>query len=369
MKNKTISRIAYFKSDKEAIELILNKRDLRQSRTVSEKKNIVLIIMESFSLEYMEKGYMPFLSELQKRSLFFPYHLANGRRSIEALPSVLCGLPSLIDEPLSKSSFQGNNFLCMPKLLKNAGYTNVFFHGGAKGTMGFESYTLANGFDRYFSRSDYPDDKDFDGHWGIYDGPFFNFFIKQLKITREPFLAGFFSLSSHQPYSLPPEYKGKFPKGTLEIHASIGYSDNCLKDFFEQAKKESWYENTIFIITADHTSKLESKKYLNQIGRYRVPLMIFSPNMKWENVVTDKVTQHSDIPRTVLDLTGISGEEMPASGVSIFSSDHGYALNYADGQDYLFVSREEVLKLRKNGVPTNIVTGKQIGRASCRERV
>ncbi|MFL5784162.1 MAG: LTA synthase family protein [Bacteriovoracaceae bacterium] len=353
LKNISISKLTYFKTDKEALDIILKTRDFRQSKAFAGKKNVVLLIMESFSLEYMEKGYMPFLQELQKEALFFPYHLANGRRSIEALPSILCGLPSLLDEPISKSSFQGNKFVCMPKLLKDAGYTNVFFHGGAKGTMGFESYTLSQGFDRYYSKNDYPQGKDYDGHWGIYDGPYLQFFLDELKDLKEPFLGGFFSLSSHQPYSIPAEFKGKFPKGPLEIHESIGYSDYSLRKFFERAKNEKWYANTIFIITADHTSKLESTKFQNQIGKYRVPLLIFSPGQNWEGVNKDKVTQHSDIPRTILDLTGVQGDEMAATGVSIFSGDVGYALNYADGQDYLFVSKDQVLDLKKDGTQTS----------------
>ncbi len=349
LKNKTTTKLTYFKTDKEAVEIILKKRDFRFSRTVSGQKNIVLIIMESFSLEYMEKGYMPFLDELKQKSLNFPYHLANGRRSIDALPSLLCGLPGLMDEPISKSAFQGNKFVCMPQLMKSKGYTNVFFHGGAKGTMGFESYSLANGFDKYYSINDYPHGKDFDGHWGIFDGPFFQFFNSELTSMKEPFLGAIFSLSSHQPYSIPIELKGKFSKGTLEIHETIGYSDDSLRKFFEKAKNEKWYQNTIFIITADHTQKHETKKFQNQIGKYRVPLIIFSPGNNWAEVNTQKVTQHSDIPKTILDMAGIDGGEMPSTGVSMLSGDVGYALNYADGQDYLFIGKDEVLRLTKNG--------------------
>lgn len=349
LKNKKIEKVSYFKTDKEASEIILNRRDFRASKTVSGQKNIVLIIMESFSLEYMEKGFMPFLHELKAKSLYFPYHLANGRRSIEALPSLLCGLPSLLDEPISKSGFQGNKFVCMPKLLKERGYTNLFFHGGARGTMGFESYSLAHGFDKYYSQNDYPHGKDFDGHWGIFDGPFFQFFINELKDIKEPFLAGFFSLSSHQPYSIPLEMEGKFPKGPLEIHESIGYADDSLRRFFESARKEKWFGNSVFIITGDHTSKLESKKFQNQLGKYRVPLIIYAPDQSWEGLNTEKVTQHADIPRSILDLAGIDAGDMAATGVSVFSGDVGYTLNYADGQDYLFVSKDEVIRLTKNG--------------------
>lgn len=343
LKNQTVEKVSFFQNDEAAINVILNRRDFR-SRKLSRKRNVVLIILESFSLEYMEKKLTPFLSELQSKSVNFPYHLANGRRSIEALPSLLCGLPSLLDEPISKSLFQGNKFSCMPKILKEVGYSNSFFHGGAKGTMGFESYTLANGFDRYYSKDDYPYKKDFDGTWGIFDEPFLGFAVEKMNEMKEPFLVGVFTLSSHQPYTIPAEYAGKFPKGTLEIHESIGYTDYALRLFFEKAQKEKWFQNTMFIITSDHTQKLETKKYQNSVGRYRVPMIIYNADV--EDVKTEKVTQHSDIPKTILDLVGVEGE-MAATSVSMLSDDKGFAINYADGHEYLLVSLDETLRLGK----------------------
>jgi phosphoglycerol transferase MdoB-like AlkP superfamily enzyme len=347
LQNVTVEKVKYFKSDEEAINVILNRRDLRYVRG-GDKRNIVLIILESFSNEYMEKGLTPFLSELSKKGISFHYHQANGRRSIEALPSLLCGLASLLDETFSKSLFQGNKFSCMPKILKEHGYRNYFFHGGAKGTMGFESYTLANGFDRYFSKEDYPFSKDFDGTWGIYDGPYLQFAVEEISKMKEPFLAGIFTLSSHQPYAIPRELIGKFPKGSLEIHESIGYTDFALRKFFESAEKKSWFKNTIFVITSDHTQKLETKKYQNSIGRYRVPLIFYSPRSFWENPQRMKVSQHSDIPKTILDLVGVDGE-MTATAVSLVSSDKGQALNYADGHEYLLVGLDKSFRMSKAG--------------------
>lgn len=347
LKNKSQTKLKFFASDEEAINIIMNRRDLRPKVEVGSKKNVVLIILESFSSEYFEKGYMPFLESLKNESVYFPYHLANGRRSIEALPSLLCGLPSLMNEPISKSIFQGNKFVCMPNLLKKNGYTNYFFHGGAKGTMGFESYTLANGFQRYFSKDDYPSKKDFDGTWGIFDGPFLDFSANEISKMPEPFMASIFTLSSHQPYAVPAEFQGKFPKGTLEIHESIGYADHALKMFFDKVKKEAWFSRTIFLITSDHTSKLETKKYQSLIGKYRVPFLIYDPSKNIE-LKTEKVTQHSDIPKTILNLVGIAGEELPATSVGLLGDDVGYAVNYVDGREYTLVSLNEVTTWGQN---------------------
>ena len=344
LKNKPQQKLSYFSNDEEAINIILNRRDLRPQNLTKEKLNVVLVILEGFSLEYMEKGYTPFLSELKNKSVFFPHHLANGRRSIEALPSLLCGLPSLLSEPVSKSIYQGNKFVCMPRLLKDNGYTNYFFHGGSRGTMGFESYTLSTGFSRYFSREDFHNTDHYDGTWGIYDGPYLEFVAEEIKKMTMPFMAGIFTLSSHQPYSVPKNMKGQFPKGTLEIHESIGYADGALRNFFKKIKNEPWFSKTVFVITADHTSKLETKKFKNLIGYYRVPLLIYSPGKELK-LDTRKVTQHSDIPKTVLDLVGVKGDELPATSVSVMGADKGYGLNYADGSEYLLISETQVTKL------------------------
>jgi phosphoglycerol transferase MdoB-like AlkP superfamily enzyme len=351
LKNQAQVKLSYFGKDEEAINIIMNRRDLRFPKTEKNKKNVVLIVLESFSLEYMEKGLTPFLDELKNQSVFFPHHLANGRRSIEALPSLLCGLPSLLDEPISKSMYQGNKFICMPKILKANGYTNYFFHGGSRGTMGFDSYTLSNGFDRYFSREDYPKKTDFDGTWGIFDGPYLEYAAAEIGKMPKPFMAGIFTLSSHQPYAVPELLKGKFPKGSLEIHESIGYADFALKNFFNKIKNESWFKDTVFFITSDHTSKLESRKFQNTIGHYRVPFLIYTPGEK-PDVNTQKVTQHADIPRIMLNWVGIPGDDLPATSVGLQAGDQGYAINYADGREYLLISDKEVIGLSKEQVQT-----------------
>ncbi len=347
-KSQSYKKLTYFKNDSDALEVILKTQVLTTDKKLVQKKNIVLIILESFSLEYFEQGYMPFLQELKKRSISFPYHLANGRRSIEVLPSLLCGLPSLLKEPLSKSIYQSNKLSCLPNILKANGYTNYFFHGGAKGTMGFESFTLANGFDRYFSREDYPGD-DYDGTWGVFDGPFFNFSTQEIDKMKVPFMAGIFTLSSHQPYAVPQAFAGKFPKGTLEIHESIGYTDFSLKEFFSSIEKKPWFKDTIFIITADHTSKLETKKFQNIIGHYRVPLLIFNPTNSSSSIV-EKVSQHSDIPKTVLGMLGIEGD-LPLTSKDIIKNEEGHALNFVNGSDFVLVKKDDFL-LQKNDQQT-----------------
>ncbi len=346
-KRKGIERISFFPTDDYAKKLVLDSRSFKTGFSTPGTFNVVLLILESFSQEYVDNGYAPFLSSLAKKSLYLDRHLANGRRSIEVLPSVLCGLPSLIDDPISKSAFSGNRFTCLPKILKEAGYQNFFFHGGSRETMGFEAYTLSNGFDRYFSRDDFPGDDEYDGHWGIYDGPYLQFAAEKISEMKKPFFAGIFTLSSHQPYSVPAKYRDRFPKGTLEIHESIGYADFALQEFFRKIEGEPWFKETVFVITSDHTQKRETKKFENMVGAFRVPLLIYAPGLKLPKI--EKVTQHSDIPRTILDMLGLEGEKLPLIGASIFSADQGMALNFSDGRSYFLIQGNDVQKIDRLG--------------------
>ena len=312
------------------------------------KRNVVLIVLESFSLEYMEAGFTPFLSRLSQKSLSFDKHLANGRKSIEALPAILCSIPSLLNEPFPKSIFQGNKFNCFPDLLKKEGYTNYFFHAGGRGTMGFDAFTRSHGFDEYLAKEDYPTMSDFDGTWGIYDGPYLKHVGEKISQMPRPFLAGIFTLSSHQPYSIPAEFKGRFNKGTLEIHESIGYADWALEEFFTYAQTQDWYENTLFVITADHTSKSDSQKFNNLIGHYRVPLLLYAPGMNL-TIQSSVVTQHSDIPHTILDFLNIDASGMSLMGRSVLSPNTRAAFNYIGGNRFVLMKDDHFVSYFTDG--------------------
>ncbi len=291
--------------------------------------NVILIILESFSLEYSEEGYTPFLKELGEKGAFFSKHFANGRRSIEVLSSLLDGIPSVQETPFSKSNAQSMALEGVATKLKAAGYKTAFFHGAARGSMSFDSYALSHGIEQYFGREDYPDyKKDFDGNWGVFDGPFLGFTLEKLRAITSPFFAGIFTISSHHPYTLPVEWQGKFNKGTLEIHESVGYVDQMLREFFTKAEKEAWYKDTLFIITADHTQKMASKKFKNALGNYRVPLIIYHPTVKFDKALTEKVTQHVDLPASVLDFVDISEAGLNMAGESLFSKGPGRALHF-----------------------------------------
>ncbi len=338
---KGLIKVSYFESDELAVNELKKIRDYSVanvgSRHRHSRQNIMLIIVESLSQEYIENGYAPFFNKLASQSLYYNTNFANGRRSLEALPSILSGVPSLIGKPIYQTQYQSNKFYGLPKLLKNEGYSTSFFHGGKKGTMDFDAYTKSIGVDHYYALEDYPDQNHYDGHWGVYDHYYLNYVADMTDKVSMPFFSTIFTLSSHQPYSIPTSIDRSFAPGTLEIHKSIRYVDYSLEQFFEKIKLKSWYEDTLFIITADHTQKLESDNYKNALGRYRVPLLLYHPKIDLREYKKERVTQHIDILPSVLDFLGVENSQPLKYGTSIFNEDQGRMLNFISG-NYLFYS-------------------------------
>jgi phosphoglycerol transferase MdoB-like AlkP superfamily enzyme len=265
--------------------------------------NVCVILLESFSKEFTglgkRKSYTPFLDSLMSQSITFSNAYANGKTSINSVPSVIASMPCFLDNQYLNSIYSNNTLQTLPSLLKDKGYTSTFFHGGTNGTINLNSFAKLAGFDKYYGRTEYNDESEYDGQWGIWDEPFLKKTVKEISNMKKPFFASIFTLSSHNPYKVPQKYKGKFPKGNYQIIESVGYTDYALKQFFTEASKQTWFENTLFVITADHTSTSDDDFYSNAVGQYSIPLMIYKKNNS--PVIENKTVQHIDILPTILD--------------------------------------------------------------------
>lgn len=318
---------------KEELTKLFNPIKEYKSDTSFNKMNVVIIILESFGKDYTgyynNTAYTPFLDSLITQSLSFNNSFANGKKSMEAVPAIISSLPSLSDNPYILSQYSTNKTYGLAKILKDKGYYTAFFHGGINGTMGFDNYALSNGFEDYIGKSEYPNDKDYDGTWGIYDEPFLQFFASKLNQVNKPFMSVVFTLSSHHPYNIPEKYNDKFKQGTLPIHRSIAYADYSLRKFFETAEKMDWFKNTIFVLTADHTSYTASKYYGNKFGKYSIPILYYAPGLI-NPKVSDKITQQIDIMPSLLDFLDYQ-KPFFSFGNSVFKKDNGYSVNYLSG--------------------------------------
>lgn len=290
------------------------------SFNLSTKKNIVILIVESFGREYIGslnkhldngsyKGYTPFTDSLLSRSLTWEYTLANGRKSIDGMPSVLSSIPMFV-EPFFLTPAATNALGGIARELGEDGYHTAFFHGAENGSMGFQAFARATGFKEYYGRDEYDKDsrfggnKDFDGTWAIWDEPFLQFYALQMSRMKEPFVTAVFTASSHHPFAIPEEYADTFPKGDQPIHQCIGYTDHALRRFFETASRQPWYENTLFVLTADHTNQSSHDEYQTAWGSFCVPIILFDPTGKLPVGIQPGIAQQIDIMPTLLTLTG-----------------------------------------------------------------
>jgi phosphoglycerol transferase MdoB-like AlkP superfamily enzyme len=277
------------------------------------KPNVVIFILESNAKEYFGsfnkntkipnyKGYTPFVDSLAQHSLIFTNAFANGYKSIHAMSSVLAGIPSFKDA-FTSSPYPKQKTESLVSTLKSEGYATSFFHGAPNGSMGFLGYANILGFDHYYGKNEYNNDDDFDGVWGIWDEPFFQYFNTTISKEKQPFMATLFSVTSHEPYQVPEEYKGKFPKGDVNIHQCIGYTDFALQQFFASAKKQPWFKNTIFVFVGDHGNTIYYDEYKKEMNKNAVTMMIYKPNSKLIGE-SAAYAQQIDLYPTILDLIG-----------------------------------------------------------------
>ncbi|MCA0347911.1 MAG: LTA synthase family protein [Bacteroidetes bacterium] len=279
----------------------------------STKPNIVIFILESYGREYSGafnrntkipdyEGYTPFIDSLAQHSLIYTNAYANGWKSIHGVSSIIAGIPSF-EEAFTSSPYPKQKITSLVSTLKSEGYDTSFFHGAPNGSMGFLGFGNILGYDHYYGKTEYNNDDDFDGVWGIWDEPFFQYFNRELSKKKQPFMATLFSVSSHEPYKVPEKYAGKFPKGKVNINQCIGYTDFALQKFFAAAKKEPWFDNTIFVLVADHGNTVAYDEYLKEGNRNTVPILFYSSNEKYVGV-NDDWAQQIDIYPTLLDMIG-----------------------------------------------------------------
>ncbi len=304
-----------------------------------QRKNVFIIILESFSAEHIgalnhqqgnnNSDFTPFLDSLALKSLVFE-GFANGKRSIEGIPAILASLPTWMTEDFITSQYASNKFNSLASLLKTEGYSTSFFHGGKNGTMGFDAFSRSAGFDNYYGKNEYPDQEDFDGSWGISDEPYLQYIAKMLNNTPQPFMGTVFTLSSHHPYKVPEKHKKRFRKGPLKIQETIMYTDYALQKFFETASAMPWYANTIFVITADHTSEAWQPFYQNRVGQYAIPLIFFDPsNNSGEH--KEIIAQQTDIMPTVLDMLNYTKPFIAFGGSLLRENEPRFSLSYLNG--------------------------------------
>ena len=347
--------------DEKFIDENIHPYKLYTREEVEPKPNIVIFILESFGKEYSGAynkntdiknfvSYTPFFDSLATKSLIATNAFANGRQSIHGMSSILAGIPTLKDA-FTSSPYSNQKIQSIVSVSNDLGYDTSFFHGAPNGSMGFLGFGNILGFKHYYGKTEYNNDTDFDGIWGIWDEPFFQYFAKTLNQKKSPFMATLFSVSSHHPFKVPEKYQGKFKKGPLEIHEPIGYTDYALKQFFKKAEKMPWFNNTIFVLVADHTNQVGYPEYEKSINRFSVPILFYSPNPKYnlKGEVTEPA-QQMDIYPTLADLMGYN-KKIRSWGRSLVSGKK---------EDYMIINSDSINEQFMIGNYIYLFNGKEV---------
>ena len=294
----------HYMSNSEMERLMTPIHKIANDRGQMSNDNVVILILESFGKEYMDAGYTPFLDSLFAYSKTYRYSYASGRKSIDAMPSVLSSIPMLI-EPFIVTPYSTNQVSSIADCLGREGYSTAFFHGAPNGSMGFQAYARAAGFDTYYGMDDYDGPEAFDGTWAIWDEEFLQYYARTMSRMHEPFMTAVFTASSHHPFRVPKRYEGVFPQGSLPIHQCIGYSDYALRQFFNYAKTQPWFDHTLFVITADHTNENALPQYNNARGLFSVPIAFYYPGKTWDEPYNQsQAVSQVDIMPSVLAFLG-----------------------------------------------------------------
>jgi phosphoglycerol transferase MdoB-like AlkP superfamily enzyme len=282
---KTIEPQLAFKTLSNQLNYNLNNSTLRTIKSDSTEihKNIVLITIESLSADFLKsyggkKDATPFLDSLANKSLQFTNLYATGNRTVRGLEAVTLSLPPSAAESVVKRKDNKNKF-STGYVLKQKGYQVKYLYGGDAYFDNMQDFFGGNGYDIVDKKTFKPNEITFSNIWGVCDEDMYR---KAIKVMNEeakegkPFFNHIMSVSNHRPFTYP-DGKIDIPSNQKSRIGGVKYTDYALKQFFEMAKKQPWYSNTVFVIVADHCASSSGKTEL-PLDKYRIPGMIFSPD-------------------------------------------------------------------------------------------
>ena len=276
------------------------------SNGVEHKKNVVLITIESLSAEFMKhygntNNITPFLDQLAEESLFFTNLYATGNRTVRGLEAVTLSLPPTPGESVVKRKDNKDKF-SIGSVFNSKGYTSKFLYGGDAYFDNMQDFFQGNGYDIVDKSSLKPNEISFSNIWGVCDEDMAKKAIQVMNLeakSGKPFFNHWMTVSNHRPFTYP-EGKISIPGTAKSRDGGVMYTDYALKQFFEMAKKQPWYKNTVFVIVADHCASSSGKTEL-PMDKYRIPALIYSPGFIQPQKI-DKLVSQIDLMPTALGL-------------------------------------------------------------------
>jgi len=361
----TIDNPYQYMSEQEAKKvcdsLLLVPDSTKQILTVA-RPNIVLIILESFTADIIshlggEKGVSPFLDSLIDKGLLFSNVYATGFRTDVGFVSLHTGFPSQPLQSILSTPEKAHKLSSVSSSLRQNGYHTSFYYGGESDFFNFRAFILNKDYQRLTDIRDF-EKKDLNSKWGAHDGVVLNRAVKDLRNEQQPFFSTIMTLSSHEPFDVPVE--SKFPGNDLanKFRSAAFYTDQSLKDFFMAASEESWYENTLFIVVADHGHRLpknDNEVYMPQ--RSHIPLLFFGNVLQPEfrGKILNTVGSQTDLPATLLAQLGIKHNEFYWSKNLMNPFSHQFAFSTFNN-GFVWISKDQQIGFDSDSKSVNYQT-------------
>lgn len=296
----------FYNSDKtkQSFSDLYPPSDTTYSVLTTNKPNIILLILESFTAGVVQplggkEDICPNLSNLCREGILFDNFFASGDRTDKGLISILSGYPAQPQTSIIKYPAKTQHLPYLPKTVQKLGYRTSFLYGGDVDFANFRSYLTSCGFDHITSLDDFPDELDA-GKWGVHDEHVFRRSLSLLDTCQSPFMQVILTQSSHEPFTVPMD---PFIKGNDEESLflnSCHYTDKCIGQYIEQAKKQSWWQNTLLIITADHGHRHPGNKRIQDKERFRIPFLMLGGAVATTDSVIHTLGSQTDIANTIL---------------------------------------------------------------------
>jgi phosphoglycerol transferase MdoB-like AlkP superfamily enzyme len=283
----------------------------------TKRPNIVILLMESWSADLIQsldgkEGTTPQFQKLETEGILFTNFYASGNRSQQAMSSILAGFPSTPITAITHNLDKITKLPSLTKVLEKEGYSTSFYFGGQLMYGGINSFIRVNGFDVIKEVSDFDDDLP-RGKLGIFDEYMLSEQIKELNSEKQPFFSVLFTVSTHSPYDQPMDdviswAADDHQNGYLN---SAYYTDRCLGDYFEIARKQPWFSNTLFVIVADHSHSTYKNWPVNSKEYRRIPLLFYGDAIKdeYQGVKINRIGSQTDIATTLLSQLDLNAKD------------------------------------------------------------
>jgi phosphoglycerol transferase MdoB-like AlkP superfamily enzyme len=292
------------------------KKDSTISVLTTQKPNIVIFILESFTADLTktlgnEEGITPSFDSLINNGLLFDQIYAAGNRTDKGLIATLTGFPTLGTGSIVKWPEKMQKLPAISQKLAQQNYHTSFFYGGESEFDNYKAFILSHGYQQLVDKNSFKK-KDMNSKWGAYDALVFNKQLQELNKSKEPFFSTILSLTNHEPFELPT--KPKFGNSDIikKFKSTAYYTDSCINAYLTEAKKQSWYKNTLFIFIADHGHLYpKNKNEIFQPQRYHIPLLFYGEVIKKEFIGTrvNQTGSQQDLAATLFAQLNIPSKE------------------------------------------------------------